>query len=355
MQAWVFRSKGKPAQVLALEQDYPRPVASGDLILVKVHAVSLNPVGWKTMGVAPLCWVQKTPCVPESDVSGTIVNGNLEGTDLKVGDAVFGIKAAELVLRSGQGVLAEYALVPKTALRRKPESLSFEQAAAVPLASLTVLSALLDGGKVRKDASGAMKVFINGGSGGVGLFAIQIALAYGCQVSTTCSSSSRSLVESVSSQVQLFDYTASPLHDQLRAHVSEDKKPFDVVFDTVGVPDLYHHSPAYLAKTGVYLDIAGPHLDGSFGSLVRSGTYLLSNLLRPSWLGGTPRKYKFVSMKVTGEHLDEIARLVTHTCNSIGSIKPILDGTFGFEDAKQAYERSMSGRAKGKVVIRVAA
>ncbi|GAA5960749.1 hypothetical protein JCM3765_007319 [Sporobolomyces pararoseus] len=349
MKAWVFRSKGHPSKVLNLETDYPKPTPSGDLVLLKTHAVSLNPIGWKLMGQPPISWTQKLPGIPESDVSGTIVEGDLSGTNFKVGDQVFGIKQAEAAAKSGQGVLAEYCLVPKQHLRRKPQNIDFEKSAAVPLAALTALGALLDVGKVKMGSDTGKKVFINGGSGGVGPFAVQIAAAYGCQVSTTCSPASRSLVESLAPNVKVFDYTTAPLAQQLKDYVNEDKKPFDVFFDTIGVPELYHNSPSYLSPKATYIDIAGRHLDNSIMSLIKAGLYMMSNLLRPSWLGGVPRKYKFYLMAPSDEKLNEIERLLT-----AGSLKPILDETFAFEDAKKAYERSMSGRSKGKVVIKVA-
>lgn len=241
----------------------------------------MQPVGYKMMSLPPLCWFQKTPCVPESDVSGTIVEGNLEGTDLKVGDEVFGIKPAGQMsvylslsilrcrderiltipsvgsLRSGEGVLAEYCLVEKSLLRKKPNSVSFEEAAAVPLAAHTAFVALVDQGGLKRGGSG--KVFVNGGSGGVGGFAVQIAIAYGYQVSTTCSPSSRTLVQSLAPSVQIFDYTSSPLQDQLAQHVKEDKKPFDLIFDTIGTPSLYQNSPSYLSVSSIstlYRDLA---------------------------------------------------------------------------------------------------
>lgn len=238
-------------------------------------------------------------------------------------------------LRSGEGVLAEYCLVEKSLLRRKPNNVSFEEAAAVPLAAHTAFVSLVDQGGLKKGGSG--KVFVNGGSGGVGAFAVQIAVAYGYQVSTTCSPSSRSLVQSLSPSIQIFDYTSSPLQDQLAQHVKEDKKPFDLIFDTIGTPSLYQNSPSYLSvssisvflhhvalslcrsvalsladggsstrsqidwlqEKGHYIDIAGPHIDGSFMNLVKAGSYLMSSLLRPSWAGGVPRKYKFVGMQPT--------------------------------------------------------
>lgn len=152
-------------------------------------------------------------------------------------------------LRSGEGVLAEYCLVEKSLLRRKPNNVAFEEAAAVPLAAHTAFVSLVDQGGLKKGGSG--KVFVNGGSGGVGAFAVQIAVAYGYQVSTTCSPSSRSLIQSLSPSIQIFDYTSSPLQEQLAQHVNEDKKPFDLIFDTIGTPSLYQNSPSYLSVSSI--------------------------------------------------------------------------------------------------------
>ncbi|GAA5885054.1 hypothetical protein JCM16303_006381 [Sporobolomyces ruberrimus] len=347
MKAWVIRSKGQPSKILHLDPALPRPTISGDLVLVKVNAVSLNPIGWKLMSTPPISWLQKVPGVPELDLSGTIVEGDLKGTDLKVGDQVYGIKDLNHAAKTGHGVLAEYAIVEKSNLRRKPENLSFEEAAAVPLATLTAIGALEKGGIDRKSGPGK-RIFINGGSGGVGIVAVQIASSYGCEVSTTCSPGSKSFVESLAPNVRTFDYRASPLHKQLADHVKANGKPFDMVFDTVGAPELYRSSPSFLVNKGGYIDIAGSHLDGSVSSIIKSAAYMGSNMLRPSFLGGVSRKYTFYTMAPTVALVNEMDRLLT-----TGSIKVILDDTFAFENAKDAYERSMSGRAKGKIVIRV--
>ncbi|GAA5907861.1 NAD(P)-dependent alcohol dehydrogenase [Sporobolomyces salmoneus] len=344
MKAWVYRTRGQASEVLNLESDYPRPTPSGDQVLIKVRAVAINPLGWKMMGVPPFSWMGKIPSVPEFDVSGTIVEGGLTGTDLKEGEAVFGVQTAEAVMKTGQGVLAEYALVPKQHLRRLPKNLDFEKAAVAPVAVLTAIKILETGGITNGGAAAGKRVFINGGSSAVGINAVLIASAYGAQVSTTCSSSSRSFVESLASDIRTFDYRASPLPQQLADFVKEDKKPFDVIFDCVGVPALYHNSPSYLSSDGQYIDIAGRDLDGKIVSVLKAAFYLFRNLLQPTWLGGTPRNYKFVPMSPS---------LILKS-SSLGTLEPVVDNVFDFEDAKKAYERSMSGRARGRIVIRVA-
>ncbi|GAA6061286.1 hypothetical protein JCM10212_004692 [Sporobolomyces blumeae] len=344
MRAWVFRRKGPPRDVLHLESDYPVPrPTTPSQVLLSVKAVSLNPVGWKMMGVAPIKWLSKVPGVPESDVAGVVVKG---GRTLTEGQKVYGIKPAEKVARDGKGVLAEYAVVDEDHLRPIPRDVSFERAAATPLAANTALFALCDTAGLERGKG--QKVFVNGGSGGVGAFAVQIAQSYGADVYTTCSPASRQLVESlVRDPSHIFDYQGStPLEDQLTRHVKDDKKEFDIVFDAIGVPSLYHASEGFLKKSGVYLDIAGPHLDGTISNLVYAAWYVVSSLARPKWLGGVARKYKFVSMQVKQHNVDEMTRLL-----SDGSIDPVVDSTYEFEQALEAYDKSMSGRAKGKVVV----
>ncbi|GAA5918188.1 hypothetical protein JCM1841_005293 [Sporobolomyces salmonicolor] len=342
MKAWVFHQKGQPASVLKLVEPYPKPEPKGDQVLVKVHAVALNPVSWKAMTVAPIKWMQKTPAIPESDLSGVIEAGDLYGTDLQVGDAVFGFKPAEQVIKSGQGALAEYTLVEKRLLAKKPDNITFEEAASMPLTTYTAFHALVTVAGLNKGE--AKKIFINGGSGGVGAYAVQIAKAYGANVTTTCSPDSAELVNSLGAD-KVLDYQASPIVQQLETIVAEDKKPFDIILDTVGVTELYHKCPKYLAKGGLYLDLVVPHnTSGSPAELVFAVVTMFGRFVRPTWLGGVPRRYKFIAV----EHRDEMVEFL-----KAGTLRPIVDETFPFEDALKAYERSQSGRAKGKVVVSV--
>ncbi|GAA5887334.1 hypothetical protein JCM5296_007102 [Sporobolomyces johnsonii] len=346
MKAWVFHQKGQPADVLKLVEPYPKPEPKGDQVLVKVHAVALNPVSWKAMTVAPIKWMQKTPAIPESDLSGVIEAGDLTASDLHVGDAVFGFKPADQVIRSGMGALAEYTLVDKKFLSKKPDNITFEEAASMPLTTYTAFHALVTLAGLQKGE--AKKIFINGGSGGVGAYAVQIAKAYGADVTTTCSPESAELVNSLGAD-KVLDYKASPLPQQLEGLVYEDKKPFDIILDTVGIPELYHKCPKYLAKGGLYLDLVVPHnTQGSPAEIVFAVFTMCARLARPTWLGGVPRKYKFVAMRPKAEHRDEMVEFL-----KAGTLRPIVDEVFPFEDALKAYERSQSGRAKGKVVVTV--
>ncbi|KAG0659057.1 hypothetical protein C6P46_005353 [Rhodotorula mucilaginosa] len=342
MRAWVIRKKADVKDALRLESDYPQPTAKPGRVLVKVHAVALNPVNWKMIETWPVNLLQKVPGVPESDVAGTVVDGDLEGTGLQIGDAVFGLVPAEYTGKTGQGCLAEYVTVAKDLLIKKPDNLSFQQAATLPLATFTALNSLVATGGLKHGANQR-----NGGSGGVGVYAVQIARAYEAHVVTTCSSASRDLVQSLGAD-EILDYKERPLVEQLKEKYSSD--PFDIIFDAAtGDADLYHQSPHYLKKKGIFVDVVGPqhHLIGhGYLGLVRALGDVLNRTVRPTLLGGTPRKYKFVLMKPTRSELQEMADLARE-----GKLEPVVDKVFQFEDALEAYARQKSGRSKGKVVV----
>ncbi|GJN89375.1 hypothetical protein Rhopal_002355-T1 [Rhodotorula paludigena] len=350
MRAWVFRQKGNPSSVLHLESEHPdpstdAPAANKHKVLVKVHAASLNPIGFKSMGVAPIKWGQKVPAIPECDFSGTVAGGDLSGTGLQVGDAVFGIVPAQSVMKAGQGVLADYTLVEKHLVVKKPDNVSFEEASTFPLVTFTAYQMMMRTGGLKKGTG--QRVFINGGSGGVGVYAVQLAKAYGAYVVTTCSPQSRDLVQSLGPD-EILDYKERDLVQQLTEKYKD--KPFDMVFDTVGAnSELYPKSPRYLKPKGHFLDIAGPHMDGSIWSLLSSAVVFAGRLARPRILGGTPRKYVFAMMEPEERELKEMAEFLRE-----GKLKPIIDEVFPFEKAIDAYKRQMSGRAKGKVVVKVA-
>lgn len=158
MRAWVIRKKADVKDALRLESDYPQPTAKPGRVLVKVHAVALNPVNWKMIETWPVNLLQKIPGVPESDVAGTVVDGDLDGTGLQIGDSVFGLVPAEYTGKTGQGCLAEYVTVAKDLLIKKPDNLSFQQAATLPLATFTALNSLVATGGLKHGAN--QRVFI---------------------------------------------------------------------------------------------------------------------------------------------------------------------------------------------------
>ncbi|KDE08379.1 hypothetical protein MVLG_01417 [Microbotryum lychnidis-dioicae p1A1 Lamole] len=334
MQAWVFKKKGAPSDVLRKVEDWPKPVPKGKEVLIKIHAASLNPIAWKGMGVFPISALQKVPSIPEADLAGTIAGGNLEGSGFALGDAVFGQIPYGDIFKTGGGVLAEYAVIDHDLLVKKPDNISFEEAASFPLAGLTACYVLgrLGGLKKDQDDGEQKRVFINGGSGGVGGYAVQIARLLGAFVVTTCSDASLSYVESLKPN-EVINYRQVDLAQEPTKRYSS--QPFDLIFDTVGI-DLHKDSPKILKAGGPgYIDIAGPRMTGTVMSTIGSVSSILYRMAWPRILGGTPRKYRFAGLPAEK--------------------MPMFDSVHSFYGALKAYEKQMSSRAKGKVVVKVVA
>jgi NADPH:quinone reductase-like Zn-dependent oxidoreductase len=240
------------------------------------------------------------PHIAEHELAGTIIDAN--GTQFTVGDSVFGIIPPQLTLKSRQGALAQYIAVPSTLLISRPQSITPVEAAGLAVAGLTAYQGL----ESAKLESG-QTVFINGGSSGVGSFAIQIAKARGCRVVVSASEKNEGFVRSLGADEvgcgfyllqscltqlsQFIDYTAKPLAQHLASHPPSPK--FDAVFDAVGLrdPSLYLLSPSYLAPDGKFITTGSfPH-NTSWEELWGAFRQLVEAFLRPWWLGGVHRKY----------------------------------------------------------------
>lgn len=253
MKAWVYRKSGKPGDILKLENDWPKPEPKSKQIQVKVHTVSLNPVGWKTMYVFPLSAGQKKPCCPEYDVAGEVSGGDLSGTDLQIGDHVIAFLPHDTVMKSGQGALYEYVVAEQHMVVKKPSNLSMAEACTFPLAGLTVYQNVMKLGGLKKGSG--QRVFINGGSGGVGAYAVQLAKAYQAFVVTTSSPASQDLVSSFKPDATI-DYRNVNLPEVLqRDYNVKDGKGFDIIFDSVGSGPLYDNAKYYLKSDGVFADV----------------------------------------------------------------------------------------------------
>lgn len=199
MKAAVY-TKVKTGKVLEMK-DLEQPVPKNDEVLIKVRAASVNPLDWRMKSRRP-----------GVDVAGQIAAVGGAVTQFKLGDAVFGLC---------KGAFAEYACGPEAKLVRKPESLSFDQAATVPVAGLTALQGLRDKGHLQS----GQKVLINGAAGGVGTFAVQIAKSFGANVTGVCSTKNVELVRSLGAD-RIIDYT--------RDDFTQDSERYDVLLDNVG-------------------------------------------------------------------------------------------------------------------------
>ncbi|KAI0797804.1 hypothetical protein C8Q75DRAFT_739747 [Abortiporus biennis] len=337
--AWRVVRKGLPSKALHLNEKTPvkTDLAKGE-VLVKVEAAALNPVGYKMMGIVP-AFVAKFPQTAEYDFSGVVVNGN--GTEFKNGQEVFGSIFGDAKSKSHEGALAQFVAVPAANIVERPANISPTGAAGLAMVGLTAHQAIFDIGKLEP----GMSIFINGGSTAVGASAIQFARAIGCKITVAASGQHEDFVKSLGADV-FIDYTKEPVHRALEQNPPEPK--FHLILEAVGNIDLplYTHSEKYLAPGGIFVSVM-PQPDGLFDTphLFR---YYFEALLRPTWLGGTNRKWKAVMVKVDKEDLKTIATMVEE-----GKFRPVVDSVFSFEDTLKAYDRIMTKHTAGKVVVKV--
>jgi len=326
MKAVVRRCYGPP-DVLALE-DVAKPVPKDDELLVKVQAASVNPADWHFVRGEPYIirmdfgfGAPKNPRIG-IDFAGTVEAVGKDVTKFRPGDAVFGGR---------NGALAEYITITEGGnLARKPAGVSFEQAAAVNVAGLTALQTLRD----RAALKPGQQVLINGASGGVGTFAVQIAKSLGAEVTGVCSTRNVARVRSLGAD-RVIDYT--------REDFTQDATQYDVVMDNVvnrGILEVRR----VLTPTGKLILIGGGGIDAS------------------PWYGAfkAPIKALFVSWFVdqdmgmfisnhSSEDLATLARLM-----EAGKVIPVIDRTYPLQETAEAIRYLEAGRARGKVVVTMA-
>ncbi|MGH8940837.1 MAG: NAD(P)-dependent alcohol dehydrogenase [Actinomycetes bacterium] len=312
------------ADVLEL-RDIGRPEIADDEVLVRVHAAGVDRGVWHLMtGLAyPIrlagygLRAPKTP-VPGMDLAGVVEAVGKDVTRFRPGDEVFGI---------GKGAYAEYARAPENKLAPKPASLTFEQAAAVAISGLTALQGLRDKGKV----AAGQKVLIIGASGGVGTFAVQLAKAFGAEVTGVASSTKQDLVRSIGADY-VVDYTSEDFADGEHHYV--------VILDIGGNSSLSRLRRA-LTATGTLVIVGG---EGG-----------------GRWLGGMDRQLRavllspFVGQKlatfVSKENHEDM--LVLKELIEAGQVTPVIDRTYPLSEAPKAIRHVEEGHARGKVVITV--
>ncbi|KAI0933956.1 hypothetical protein AcW1_005634 [Taiwanofungus camphoratus] len=326
---WHVVDKGEPSQVLRLVDDAPVPKLTKDDVLVKVQAAALNPVGYKLINTVPN-FILKKPYVPESDLAGVVVDGN--GTMFKKDDQVFGWLPVPLVLKHRHGVLAEYTRVPASHLIHRPPNVTPVQAAGITLVGMTAYQALFHVAKLEPE----QHLFVNGGSTAVGAFAIQLAKAIGCKVTASASGKNEEYVCSLGAD-EFIDYTKGLLYEALVASAPTPK--YHVILEAVGIldPALFVHSESYLAPGGTFVSV-GPQPKGF--DVMGLCRFLWMVMLRPTWLGGTKRRWKMVVADHNPEDLQQLTRFVAE-----GKVKPQVDSVFTFDNTLKAYDKLMTGRA----------
>jgi len=307
------------------EVDKPSVKASD--VLVEVKAAAINPIDKSIIlgnlqGLLPI----PIPSTSGYDVSGVVVEKGDEVSQLEVGDLVYA-----RVPQDQMGTIAEFVAVDALAVSKKPGNISFEEAASIPLAGLTAKQSLDYVGLKEND-----KVLIHAGSGGVGSIAIQYAKAKGAFVYTTTSTTNVAWVKALGAD-RVIDYK------------TEDYKTIvhdaDIVFDTLGKE--YTMEAFRVVKSGgKVVSVVGPLDEESakaFGMAEYKLPKELSNVIKE-----TGASYKFIFMHPNGSHLAEIKSLMEEE-----KIKPIIDKVYPFNESIEAFNHLASGRAKGKIIIKI--
>ncbi|MCP2315915.1 NADPH:quinone reductase [Nocardia amikacinitolerans] len=325
MKAIVHDEYGAPDDVLEL-RDIDTPTPEDGSVLVRVHAASVNPADWHLIrGIPYIARLQlglRRPhhTVPGCDVAGQVEAVGANVTGFRPGDEVFGSP----FLR-GFGTFAEYVCVPEDLLAHKPENLSFEQAAAVPLAATTALQALRDHGRIGP----GKHVLIVGAAGGVGTFAVQLAKRWGAEVTGVCGTANADLVRSLGAD-HVIDYT--------RVDFTRGGQRYDLVFQLSGTraPSDYLR----VLTTGGTLVLAGGDSDGRWiGAVDR---LLAARLMSP-----------FVSQRLTSFTVAPNAAdlVMLRDIIEAGDVAPVIDRSYPLDELPAAIRYLEQGHARGKIVI----
>ena len=321
MKAIVQRCYGS-ADVLKLEE-IAKPIAADDEVLVKVHAAAVNPLDWHYMTGTPYIMRMSSGLgAPEDirmgvDFAGTVEAVGKDVKRFKPGDEVFGGRT---------GALAEYVTVRENrALARKPPNVSFEQAASIPVAAITALQGLRDKGRLQP----GQKVLINGASGGVGTFAVQIAKSLGAEVTGVCSSRNVDMVRSIGAD-HVIDYT--------KENFTQGAQRYDLILDNVGNHGLLDTRRA-LKPGGILVMVSGPKRDPWLGPISRVvQAALLSPFVNEDLV-------KFFA-ELNPDDLNVLGDLVR-----TGKLTPVIDRRYTLSEVPAAIRYQGTGRARGKVVV----
>src|SRR5437870_10661276 len=324
MKAIVYRNYGSP-DVLRLEE-IEKPTAGDDEILIKVRAAAVNPLDLLFRGTSYMVRIITGLRKPKDTRLGVDVAGQVEAvrrnvTQFKPGDAVFG---------TCKGAFAEYACAPESALVVRPDNVTFEQAASVPIAAITALQGLRLGGLGDKGQIQAKhKVLINGASGGVGTFAVQIAKSLGAEVTGVCSTRNVDMVRSIGAD-QVIDYTQEDF--------TKSGQRYDLIFDAVGNRSVSDYKRA-LTPNGICA-VAG------FTTL----SHLFQVLVLGSWVSRTGSK-KIGQMETANPNKKDL--LFIKELLEAGKVVPVIDRRYPLREVPEAIRYLEEGHAKGKVVITV--
>ena len=321
MKAIVQEEYGSPDKLELGEVD--KPVVGDDDVLVRVKAAAVNALDWRVMrGLPYLVRMSEGRRRPENPIRGVDLAGRVEAvgknvTEFKPGDEVFGER---------RRAFAEFVLGKEEHFAHKPASLTFEQAATLGCAALTALQGLRDKAEVKP----GQKVLINGAGGGVGTFSVQIAKAFGAEVTAVCHTHNVEMVRSIGAD-HVIDYT--------REDFTKTKERYDVVFDNVGNRSL-RRLRRILTPSGTLVFVGGPHFR-FFAPLIR----ILRGVIVSRFSKQRLRPHLATHSK------DDL--LVLKELVESGKVTPVIDRTYPLSEAPEAIRYLEQGHAKGKVVITV--
>ena len=327
MRAIVQEGYGAPERVLKLEE-IDRPSVGDDDALIRVRATSVNTPDWATVaGVPRLLRLKSGLRQPSNPVRGSDVAGIVEAvgrnvTDLQPGDEVFG--SVDNTPTTQAGTFAELTVVPASQLIKKPVGLTFEEAAASVMSGLTALIAMRDVGRVGPGT----RVLINGASGGVGTFAVQIAKALGAEVTGVCSTRNLELVRSLGAD-HVIDYTQEDF--------THSAQRYDAILDNV-----LNHPPSATARVLAPDGILIPNSIGNTGGLFAG----LPRMARAALMARGSTDVRFVRCVVNRENLDALAVLLES-----GDVKVVIDAIYPLSQAATAVSHMLGHHARGKVVV----
>lgn len=359
-QAWVFSDRGLPADVLSLTTQptptLPPPVplpsdvpTPEEWLLIKTHFAGLNPGAIFQMVLVPP-FIRSATCVPEMDLSGTVADvWHPDGASPRFarGDKVAAMLPAHHTIPTGTGALAEYVRVPARYVVRKPEGVSFGDAAGCLLPALTARQMVQESGVKEGD-----RVLVNAASGGIGTMVVQMVrkvVGDTGYVVGICSGKNADMVKSLGAD-EVIDYTQ---HDSLTAHLKArfSAAPFNTILDTYGQQALYLASPSYLVPDGHYSSVGVKAPNFSFPDFLRAVVQMKLNEWWPvsRWLGGVGRRWCGVAMmKPTLEDRQRIIDML-----GAGDIRLVRDSVWPFEQAKEAYAKLAGLHARGKILVKV--
>lgn len=323
MKAMVHKHYGRPEPGVLDLGEVDVPVPADDRVLVRVYASSVNPVEW--YGVTGPYFERvgagfRKPKDPR-------VGADLAGVVEAVGGAVQDVGPGDEVFGTGSGAWAEYAIARATRIAPKPTNVSFEEAATVPIAGLTALQALRDHGQVQP----GQKVLINGASGGVGTFAVQLAKAFRAEVTAVCSTRNVEQARVLGAD-RVVDYTREDFTELGIRH--------DLMLDIAGRRSFLDCRRA-LTPDATFVLVGGKMTYRGLGPLPHiAGTFLKSRL--------RSQKMTFFVAKVTTEHLTAMRDLI-----EAGKVRPVVERTYPLSEAREALAYLGEGHARGKIAITV--